>query len=417
MRQGRFPRWASGALRASAAACLAVAIAGCVSLPPAPPPPSLPVSLQAVPRARENERVYLEAWGLVRDHYFSVAAVGEPWTSARDLHFPQAVLASDDRQLYGAINALLGELHDSHTAASPPREAKELRDERRARVGFYLVKIGGKWVVNGVVANGPAERAGVRPGWIFLSEDGVKSDGPLTFERAEGQVVTEEFLDGEDKPRTLHLTAVMLPLVPSPEERILEGGIVYLRFDDFEASTRRWLSERLKAHRDAPGCIVDLRQNLGGQVFSLDITLAEFFDHRVNVGVFTHRNGWRESDHSLPLFSAHYPGSVAVLVSSLSASSAEIFSRVLQVSGRAIIVGRKTAGAVRGSYLYPLSDGGSLQVSVLDYQAPDGKPLEGVGVTPDVPVELSLADLRAGIDTDIEAALLRLNPRGAASTQ
>ena len=417
MRRCPSPRRGALALRATLAALALAAVSGCVSLPPAPPPPRLPASLEGDSRARANEAVYLEAWSLVREHYFDAAVLGDSWTAARDRHFPQAVLAPDERHLYAAINALLSGLHDSHTAASAPWEAREFREERRARVGFLLVKIEGKWVVREVIAGSPADKAGVKPGWIFLAEDGVRADGPITFERTVGQRVSEDFLDGEDKPRTLQMIAVMLPLIPGPEERVLEGGVVYLRFDDFEASTRRWLSERLKAHRDAPACIVDLRQNLGGQVFSLDITLGEFFDHRVEVGVFTHRNGWKESDHSLPLFSAHYPGPLVVLVGTLSASSAEIFSRVLQASGRAVVIGRKTAGAVRGSYTYDLRDGGALQVSVLDYRAPDGKPLEGVGVTPDIVVPLSIADLRAGTDPDLTAALLRLKSSGAASTQ
>jgi C-terminal processing protease CtpA/Prc len=49
-----------------------------------------------------------------------------------------------------------------------------------------------------------------------------------------------------------------------------------------------------------------------------------------------------------------------------------------------------------------------LQIGVEDFRGLDGKRLEGVGVPPDVPVKLTLADVRAGIDADLAAALAEL---------
>ena len=79
---------------------------------------------------------------------------------------------------------------------------------------------------------------------------------------------------------------------------------------------------------------------------------------------------------------------------------------------RAVIVGRKTAGAVVVSQFYPLPDGGRMQLAIEDFRALDGQRLEGTGVTPDKVVPLRLADVRAGRDADLEAALaeLRLPP-------
>ena len=76
--------------------------------------------------------------------------------------------------------------------------------------------------------------------------------------------------------------------------------------------------------------------------------------------------------------------------------AAEIFAAVLQEHGRAAIVGRKTAGAVLASWYHGLPDGGELQLSRQDYVTPKGRRLENEGVEPDVKVERTLADLRAG---------------------
>ena len=98
-----------------------------------------------------------------------------------------------------------------------------------------------------------------------------------------------------------------------------------------------------------------------------------------------------------------------VLTDGSTASAAEIFAHVLQYYKRATVVGRRTGGWVLLSFDYALPDGGRLVVPEQDYLGLAGQRLEGRGVTPDVVVPApSLADLRAGRDPDLEAALTLL---------
>lgn len=99
-----------------------------------------------------------------------------------------------------------------------------------------------------------------------------------------------------------------------------------------------------------------------------------------------------------------YEGRVAILTSDTTASSAEIFSRTLQHYRRAIVVGQTTAGVVLGGFNRPLPGGGYMNVTELDFRGADGQRLEGGGVKPDVAVEPTLADLRAGRDPVRDAA-------------
>ena len=138
--------------------------------------------------------------------------------------------------------------------------------------------------------------------------------------------------------------------------------------------------------------------------------LGEFFPTKIKVGTFTRRGGAADQAGSWQLGSAHYAGRIAVLVDESTASAAEIFTAVLQEQHRAVVVGRKTAGAVLASRFYSLPDGGELQLSIEDYATPGGRRLEGEGkgVVPDVPVALTLADVRSGQDRDLETALRAL---------
>ena len=390
--------------RAIFAALWLVALAGCVSTP-APR-----ISLAAIPaeqtaRAQANLAVFERAWSLVADRHYDPKLGGMDWKAAGEKFGAQAAAAKDEAALYAVLNAMLDPLDDSHTHAVAPTQAQERRTQQRARTGFGMTRLEGRWVVNEVLPGSPAAEAGVQVGWIAVSRNGEPMGERTRVRSVAGETVHWVFLDAEDRERRVAAVARTLSTAPRQEARLLEGGIVYLRFDEFDGPDRRWLGRELTKHIAAPGVVIDLRRNPGGETFSLGITIGEFFDRSVDCGTFITRGGDRSVKRSWQLGSANYAGKVAVLVDGVTGSAAEIFSAVLQDHGRATIVGRKTAGAVLASRFYRLPDGGELQLSREDYIAPKGRRIEGKGVEPDVKVERSLADLRAGRDADLEAAL------------
>lgn len=389
---------------------LALLLAGCVSTPaPRVPLDDLPPS--QVDLATRNLRVFNAAWSLVADRHYDPKLQGVDWVAAAKKFGPEAAAATDKKSLYAAINRMLDLLKDSHTRALNPEQANERQTQVRARTGFNMTKLDGHWAVAEVLPGSPAEAAGVRPGWLVLSRNGTRLGERNDFRARDGEVAQWNFIDERDRPVTLALTARPLSTKPRQEARELPGGFVYLRFDGFDGPDRRWLGEQLKAHHDAPGVVLDLRQNPGGETFSLGITIGEFFERSVDCGTFISRDGRRGEKNSWQFGSARYAGRVAVLVDRVTASAAEIFSAVLQDHGRATIIGRKTAGAVLASWFYVLPDGGELQLSREDYVAPKGRRLEGTGVEPDLASRLTLEDLRAGRDPDLEMAVRILGGR------
>ena len=72
------------------------------------------------------------------------------------------------------------------------------------------------------------------------------------------------------------------------------------------------------------------------------------------------------------------------------------------------IIGVKTPGRLVGSRPFKLPEGYFLVLPVGAYLTWDGQALEGVGVTPDVAVELSREALAAGIDPPLSRALEEL---------
>ena len=379
-------------------------LAGCTTTP-APR-----VSLAAVPveqraRAEGNVRVFDRVWGLVADWHYDPKLHGVDWPAAGLKYGAAAAAAADDQALYAALGAMVGLLKDSHTHALSPTQTKERRTQTRARTGFYMTRVEGRWIVSELVAGSPAELAGVKTGWVVVARNGTAFGERSEARPKEGEVAQWEFLDDRDQPVALAIVAESLSTKPRQEVRVLAGGVVYLRFDAFDPADRRWLSDQLKTNRAASGVVIDLRRNPGGGTISLGITIGEFFDRAVDCGTFITRGGYRGGKSSWQMGSARYGGSVVVLVDGATGSAAEIFAAVLQEHGRATIVGRKTAGAVLASWYHGLPDGGELQLSRQDYVTPKGRRLENEGVAPDVKVVRTAADVRAGRDVDVEAAL------------
>lgn len=380
-----------------------------------PRPPHVPLAEippDHVNRALHNLKVFAAVWQLVAVRQYDQKLNGADWRAEGAKFGAEAARAVDDKGLYEVLNRMLALLNDSHTHALTPDQTQERSIQRRARTGFLLSKIDGKWVVEEVLPGSPAALGGVKPGWIITARNGLGlDDNRVDFNVVEGDVVTWDFIDARDQPVKLDLVARALSTRPRQEVRVLDGGYVYLRFDGFDVTDRRWLHAQLKEHREAPGVILDLRHNGGGDIISLGLVAGDFFAHAVDCGTFVERTGSSYHKHSWQWGSVHYAGRVAILEAGPTASAAEIFTATMQDQERAKIFGRKSAGAVLSSWFYVLPDRGELQLSRDDYRAPKGRRLEGTGIEPDVAVPKKLEELRAGRDADVEAALAYLRER------
>jgi carboxyl-terminal processing protease len=100
-----------------------------------------------------------------------------------------------------------------------------------------------------------------------------------------------------------------------------------------------------------------------------------------------------------------YPGPLAILVDGGSASTSEVFAGGMQDLGRARIFGTRTAGAALPSAIDRLPNGDAFQHALADYVSEGGRPLEGVGVIPDVEVKLTREALLEGRDPVLDAAI------------
>ena len=188
-------------------------------------------------------------------------------------------------------------------------------------------------------------------------------------------------------------------------------------YDDNEDVDR--MIDRAKGYRKL---IIDLRGNTGGSGEMVERMVGDLVDHDVMIAKRVARKPERPAFAKTRGKNA-FAGKLIVLVDSQSESASEIFARTMQLEHRGIIVGDETAGRVMGTQFYPERIETDRYVfygvAITDANLimSDGKSLEGVGVTPDVIVLPSAADLAAGRDPALskaaELAGVKLDPAAA----
>jgi C-terminal processing protease CtpA/Prc len=156
--------------------------------------------------------------------------------------------------------------------------------------------------------------------------------------------------------------------------------------------------------------ILDLRGNPGGAIPTLQRMLGNTFDHEVKIADRVGRKEMKP-DMAKSRGKDAFSGKLIVLVDSESGSCAELFSRVVQLEHRGIVIGDQTAGTVMEARGYEQAQGAdvkifySFSITSSDLIMKDGKSLEHTGVTPDEIAIPTAQDLASGKDPVLARAL------------
>jgi carboxyl-terminal processing protease len=374
------------------------------------PLPELP----ALPHDRDG------AWNLFAQAYGALAALAPAELSQTDLAF-------------AAVDAMTESLDEQHTAFLPPPVYQafigQIGSSATEGVGLGVrLTTRAPWLITEVAPNGPAARAGLRPGDTILAVD--DQDVTAVARPALGRALARP----EGAPVTLRVERPEVGQIvvtvtigrfrfPDLEASALPDGTGYIRLRSFSAflidpSGRPNVIEELDATLaafEAQGVarwVLDLRGNPGGFGFTANALIGRFLPDVVTQRVSNQRGRFGEhASFGLP-FRAQRP--LAVLVNGGSASASEIVASALQEYGRALIVGTRTAGALAGALLFPLPEGAGLEVAVEEVRTGRGGVLvDGQGVTPDIEVadERTPADYAAGRDPQLAAAVAALRDR------
>jgi len=150
------------------------------------------------------------------------------------------------------------------------------------------------------------------------------------------------------------------------------------------------------------GLIIDLRGNPGGVLGMANGLCGWLSRDEFSLGKMQMRQGMIA--FVVTPQEGAFPGPIAVLIDSRSASTSEVLAAGLQEAKRARIFGERSAGAALPSQFRALPTGDLFQYAIADLQTPGGWALEGRGVQPNEPVSTHASDLTAGRDAVVLAA-------------
>ncbi len=367
-----------------------------------------PVITAETPRPARNLIVFDRAWELVNNRFYDVHFNGVDWAAMKPKYRSDAEKAADDSELYSTINRMLDELKVSHLRAKSADRAKDAREHiSRSASGLFTLDLeSGVNLVWDVYPGSSAAAAGVRRGWIDKTDYSTIDKRGLNY----GDIVHCTFEDETNNKREFDLKMTRFVFNEIYESRMLTGGFLYLRFDDFNPDSAKFIKDQLAKHRSAAGVILDLRFNTGGRRDALKAIAGSFFSTKVSLGTFiTRQIGKEPALSSKRWYESTYAGPLAVLVSGYSVSAAELFASAVQYHHRGVIIGcsgERTGGHVLGSNTRLLPDGGTLQIAEYNFLTNSGQSLEGTGVIPDqVELEFAIEDVRSGVDTQVKAAI------------
>jgi C-terminal processing protease CtpA/Prc len=400
------------------------------------------------------------------------------WEQIRQKYLPQvqaADAAGDMSVYYAALFDLAQSIRDAHvqvTASDPQIRIANLTrlvDGRSGSIGAGSTELSdGRLIITSVDPTSPAAEAGWTFGTEIVSVNGVPIaehiDGlpqlsaestdegvrlaklPFALAFPVSDTVTLEYrLPGEQELRSATMTAGDgfgggSPAAPARAEisfKRLDGDYGYIQWTAFNDPLYKlavW-EKFLATFHDAPGIVIDLRGNGGGNI-GLMYTMASYLFgadapaamHWIDNDVYDDQaNGLVRGfagDYSIsaPKPELTYSGPVVLLVDQDSASAAEYMPQFLQRLGRAQVVGEHgTDGAggvieraaLPGGITFQFTKGRTVFVGTNEPN------LEGKGVTLDVRVPITLENEQAkldGGDPVLDAGLAALAEASAGRT-
>lgn len=363
--------------------------------PPAPelsPPTEIPIALSL----EERRQIFEEVWGTVAENYLYPDFRGVDWEALHDEYVPRIESAATREEFYLALGELVSQLGDNHSrfvapSDVPAEDASVTGRELSVGIGISTRPRRDGAFIQMVFPDSPADRAGIRPRDRILAVDNRpyrEDDGDL--EGAAGSLVRLTVVRPGERARDVVLERQEVVSRITPYYRRFPGDIGYVSIptlwaNDMGEQVSGALTD-LVASGALRGVVIDVRSNRGGWGEVLSEVLSHFV--RGQAGTFFGRDHERQLVIAPPAGPDLRRTPMVVLIDGETASYAELLAAILQHEAGATVIGARSAGNTETIYAHAFEDGSRLWLAQEGFRMRDGTSLEGVGVLPDVQLEL-----------------------------
>jgi C-terminal processing protease CtpA/Prc len=379
-------------------------------------------------------------WQTVIREHFDPDFGGVDWAEIIQRYRPLLQQIDSLEEFTRLTNRMLYEFKLSHLMLVSHRDLERYVPTLFAAgaAGIEVRWLNNRALITGIAPGSAAEIAGLQAGYVMTRIDdrsipallaAVEYPPPFNprsrdnftakyltglLDGPPGTAVRLNYLDAADREHECTLVRskrddgrIISPALPAFhiefEMQRIDNNLGYIRFNHFAPPVDRFFDSALSTLADTKGLIIDLRGNSGGYFDTMDHLLAALIDTETPLYRMVFR--YRTVVRTIKPATAPYRQPLVLLIDVTSMSASELFAACLQTLGRAIIIGERSPGYMLGAKWSKLPNGLSFMHPNLLPLPIYGRPLEGVGVIPDVEMHLERAELLAGKDTQLDTAV------------
>lgn len=279
-------------------------------------------------------------------------------------------------------------------------------------------------LVKKVFKDGPAYVSGMQVGDYIIGVDGKTLDELGGYDKAvnfvRGKIGTEVTVTVNRNGEIIDITMIRDVVVePSVEYSITDEGYGYVAISSFKSNTTEQFKEAIDAleNEGAIGYIFDLRSNPGGYVDAAVEMISYILPNNNLVISCNYKSDppyhyMTKNDNVNGVYQDHIIDlPIVILCNNHSASSAEIFisclrdHRAIGTLDKLVLVGTNTfgKGIIQASAAYK-EDNSHVTLTIAYFTPPLGVSFHGIGIAPDITVELSSTE-----DTQLAEAIRQLD--------
>jgi len=305
----------------------------------------------------------------------------------------------EDKMIDAAINGMMGYLGDDYTTYLDEYNTDSLTESLRGTYNGIGITIStnkeGNIEIVSIIDGSSAKEVGLQVGDVVKSVDGISVIGKYpdeltkiiseTDEKIKMEVIRgEETLIFEVEKREL-----IVPALKSEIKTTQSGEkIGYLYLSAFTMSLALQVEEELaKFERDGiKNLILDVRGNSGGYLQSATDIL-ELFLEKDDL-MFTLEYKEKTVKYKTEVGN-NKDFNIVVLINGGSASASEVLAAALKDHEKATIIGSTSYGKGKVQMTGELEDGSMYKYTSARWLRPNGECIDGVGIKPDITVDLN----------------------------
>ena len=364
----------------------------------------------------EFNQMFDELWAGLNDNYYDKNFHGRNWTQIREKYKRFLPYVTNRNDLRKMINDMLGELNSSHMGFySSGKEEKTFYDMTSCDVGIVFNNEN-PYEVENILKESPMDKVdkGVEPGDTLTAVNGVAVNPEMNRERyfSFPKMPDELSLTFHRENRTFTLNVhpesfwklkgrLYNKWEADNQQRVdskTDKQIAYVHMKDMgTASLKHFLIEMTSENYQRKGLILDLRNNMGGNVHD---AVLQFLSQKL-YAQWKYRGGPFAPQPNF--FPASKP--IVLLVNKMTLSDGEMTAAGFKALKLGKIVGTETYRWLIFTSGKGLVDGSFYRLPCWGCYTLDGIDIEHTGVTPDYDVKNTVRDKNKGLDPQLDKAI------------